>query len=49
VAISIILFYDNNAIGEIMGNLGKQLGTGGVFDYPMWANAMHLSGGRTAM
>ena len=49
VAISIILFDDNNAIGEIMGNLGKQLGKSGVFDYPMWANAMHLSGGRTVM
>ena len=49
VAISIILFYDNSAIGEIMGNLGTQLGKSGVFDYPMWANAMRLSGGRTAM
>lgn len=36
-------------LGKSWGKLEKQLGKGDVFDYLMWANAMRLSGGRTAM
>jgi len=42
-------FMITGQLGKSWGKLGTQLGKRGVFDYPMWADAMHLSGGRTAM